>query len=119
MSFLLSGFVLVNSYFVYDVLSTVWRKEYGKVAHIISESEVGDAKIVLFSPGGGFWLDEFNYYFPATDSVVYQLDQQLDTETLNGIISDFDETTEVVWLCLLYTSPSPRDQRGSRMPSSA
>ena len=27
----------------------------------------------------------------------------------------------VVWFiaCLLYTSPSPRDQRGSRMPSSA
>ena len=24
-----------------------------------------------------------------------------------------------VVLCLLYTSPSPRDQRGSRMPSSA
>ena len=22
-------------------------------------------------------------------------------------------------VCLLYTSPSPRDQRGSRMPSSA
>ena len=25
----------------------------------------------------------------------------------------------VIWTCLLYTSPSPRDQRGSRMPSSA
>ena len=25
----------------------------------------------------------------------------------------------VVDICLLYTSPSPRDQRGSRMPSSA
>ena len=25
----------------------------------------------------------------------------------------------VQWTCLLYTSPSPRDQRGSRMPSSA
>ena len=24
-----------------------------------------------------------------------------------------------IWNCLLYTSPSPRDQRGSRMPSSA
>ena len=24
-----------------------------------------------------------------------------------------------LWICLLYTSPSPRDQRGSRMPSSA
>ena len=23
------------------------------------------------------------------------------------------------YVCLLYTSPSPRDQRGSRMPSSA
>ena len=23
------------------------------------------------------------------------------------------------WYCLLYTSPSPRDQRGTRMPSSA
>ena len=26
---------------------------------------------------------------------------------------------EIDYLCLLYTSPSPRDQRGSRMPSSA
>ena len=33
------------------------------------------------------------------------------------------ETGNTVYLkfegCLLYTSPSPRDQRGSRMPSSA
>ena len=28
------------------------------------------------------------------------------------------EKTEIIF-CLLYTSPSPRDQRGSRMPSSA
>ena len=27
--------------------------------------------------------------------------------------------TPNIYLCLLYTSPSPRDQRGSRMPSSA
>ena len=26
---------------------------------------------------------------------------------------------DMAWRCLLYTSPSPRDQRGSRMPSSA
>ena len=26
---------------------------------------------------------------------------------------------KLVYICLLYTSPSPRDQRGSRMPSSA
>ena len=29
------------------------------------------------------------------------------------------EVSAVVTTCLLYTSPSPRDQRGSRMPSSA
>ena len=28
-------------------------------------------------------------------------------------------TFEGYSVCLLYTSPSPRDQRGSRMPSSA
>ena len=27
--------------------------------------------------------------------------------------------TTLFYSCLLYTSPSPRDQRGSRMPSSA
>ena len=36
----------------------------------------------------------------------------------------FDETTtspvkKQYWCCLLYTSPSPRDKRQSRMPSSA
>ena len=35
-----------------------------------------------------------------------------------------DDNRQKVWSerltsCLLYTSPSPRDQRGSRMPSSA
>ena len=30
-----------------------------------------------------------------------------------------EEMIEVDRFCLLYTSPSPRDQRGSRMPSSA
>ena len=28
-------------------------------------------------------------------------------------------STDAFFICLLYTSPSPRDQRGSRMPSSA
>ena len=37
-----------------------------------------------------------------------------------GFTSDSeDETGKKLYFCLLYTSPSPRDQRGSRMPSSA
>ena len=31
----------------------------------------------------------------------------------------FGEGSSLFDSCLLYTSPSPRDQRGSRMPSSA
>ena len=31
----------------------------------------------------------------------------------------YDDVSGEVTVCLLYTSPSPRDQRGSRMPSSA
>ena len=34
---------------------------------------------------------------------------------LRGVFAWFRESRD----CLLYTSPSPRDQRGSRMPSSA
>ena len=31
----------------------------------------------------------------------------------------YNGEVEASKICLLYTSPSPRDQRGSRMPSSA
>ena len=51
-------------------------------------------------------------------------------ENLSARFGDAGVTSEVVAhsagkkfdfvrICLLYTSPSPRDQRGSRMPSSA
>ena len=39
-----------------------------------------------------------------------------DTDKLIAAILFYEETLKS---CLLYTSPSPRDQRGSRMPSSA
>ena len=34
-----------------------------------------------------------------------------------AVTTNIETLTSIV--CLLYTSPSPRDQRGSRMPSSA
>ena len=40
------------------------------------------------------------------------------TQVVHGIPNDTPlEEGDII--CLLYTSPSPRDQRGSRMPSSA
>ena len=40
-------------------------------------------------------------------------------EPLNVLVSLGLVEREKLPACLLYTSPSPRDQRGSRMPSSA
>ena len=37
---------------------------------------------------------------------------------MQGYLHQPEETAKTI-TCLLYTSPSPRDQRGSRMPSSA
>ena len=39
--------------------------------------------------------------------------------TTPGTVSDSPVSLVDLYPCLLYTSPSPRDQRGSRMPSSA
>ena len=38
-------------------------------------------------------------------------------KSFDGIIQSYPQDNDLA--CLLYTSPSPRDQRGSRMPSSA
>ena len=39
--------------------------------------------------------------------------------TADGLFAPIVERTPVANLCLLYTSPSPRDRQKSRMPSSA
>ena len=42
------------------------------------------------------------------------------TPERGGMITGFTlDGDEYIWTCLLYTSPSPRDPKTSRMPSSA
>ena len=57
-----------------------------------------------------------------------QSNEQMNETIYNMEITLQERNTEIATLssnvamlqsCLLYTSPSPRDQRGSRMPSSA
>ena len=52
------------------------------------------------------------------DEVIKGIIEQLTLEGIKGEISAINGF-EVNESCLLYTSPSPRDQSGSRMPSSA
>ena len=40
-------------------------------------------------------------------------------ETPDAGTIELGETVKLTYVCLLYTSPSPRDKRQSRMPSSA
>ena len=45
---------------------------------------------------------------------------EIRTDARQNLIDAFQlATMDIPEVCLLYTSPSPRDQRGSRMPSSA
>ena len=60
-----------------------------------------------------------------TSGIQYDLSQHLNRilDTESELLSSQDEYRirfeAGCTVCLLYTSPSPRDQRGSRMPSSA
>ena len=83
------------------------------------------------APGGGSTINGVLYQLLWTllrVSKVAILD--LDTESSNSVSSavviaepsdggDVQIDSDHHEVCLLYTSPSPRDQRGSRMPSSA
>ena len=60
----------------------------------------------------------------GADIVIADIKLDLAQETANAIAEHEGVKTtalkvDVTNPCLLYTSPSPRDQRGSRMPSSA
>ena len=46
-------------------------------------------------------------------------EEKLAPKQINPHLQKWIESCEQSIDCLLYTSPSPRDQRGSRMPSSA
>ena len=48
-----------------------------------------------------------------------QLVEELWEECLVKLGKELSEEHYEIYICLLYTSPSPRDKRQSRMPSSA
>ena len=65
------------------------------------------------NPGCGMWASNTpDNWTPNDDWESFE--PWNDSEERIDIRKNFDVSN-----CLLYTSPSPRDQRGSRMPSSA
>ena len=67
------------------------------------------------------WLDDGDEN-PASESDVPSTEAiEIVAQSLliHGLLTDIGSRDDDAEACLLYTSPSPRDQRGSRMPSSA
>ena len=71
-----------------------------------------------------FFKEKYKEYLPAMrdDGSVITKREEKEASVDKHLFSEIDryiETSQWSRTCLLYTSPSPRDQRGSRMPSSA
>ena len=67
-----------------------------------------------FSLGASKSHANYSFYFGASNTNIEEI-KKLGKNDASGIKIFMGSSTG----CLLYTSPSPRDQRGSRMPSSA
>ena len=87
---------------------------------MVSEREATEIlPVAKMQPGGGTVKDRVMHVSSALDKYfcenpeVDALYRASNGEYLPG------PAESVSIACLLYTSPSPRDQRGSRMPSSA
>ena len=58
----------------------------------------------------------FDWFFSKEEKEYYVSPLELLEDRIEIMEKDH---LDIINSCLLYTSPSPRDQRGSRMPSSA
>ena len=84
----------------------------GKVAEHMDTSIILRRR--LTNGAAGFEPRTANRHFRITANGLAVPSGFFDSSGASPITSSFD-----LYTCLLYTSPSPRDQRGSRMPSSA
>ena len=64
------------------------------------------------------WNSELGDYLDTND-YLERAKEKAGLDDYFGDLKDAKPQIYGVYCCLLYTSPSPRDQRGSRMPSSA
>ena len=67
---------------------------------------IGDGAMGTMLQAADLTLDDFNNLEGCNEIL---------NDTRPDVLADIHRA----YFCLLYTSPSPRDQRGSRMPSSA
>ena len=87
-----------------------------KLSIITSKAQTTRHRIIGIVNG-----DEFQLIFSDTPGIVkpsYELQNSM-MDFVKSALDDADIILYMLEICLLYTSPSPRDKRQSRMPSSA
>ena len=113
-------------------LQTAAKRQYGEEADIVVQLDRETGKITATLSGELLGEDQIGRIGAQTakqviiqkvkeaerDSLMIEYREQIG-EIVAGIIGRADGGVATVNLCLLYTSPSPRDRQKSRMPSSA
>ena len=87
----------------------------------VNFSETPDNELVLSNQTfGGWWLGYQVTGDLGCDYTLYPMSQASAMPyRIEGVVRNTGIQTQNNITCLLYTSPSPRDPIGSRMPSSA
>ena len=102
------------------ILSDINLRTFNSIT-VDSDTSTSDT-VLLFATGAAGNASVNTVDDPALDEFKTALEEVL-RDLAHQIVRDGEGATKFVTItvtgCLLYTSPSPRDQRGSRMPSSA
>ena len=112
----------------YDTKLSLTSSSFDKVlgdVQVVSDYLTVDATELQAEFSGKGDSGEVNIVLEKSKDELTELDVKADSsgtyslEYLNPIVKAVGSSVETITCCLLYTSPSPRDQRGSRMASSA
>eukprot|EP01015_Nassula_variabilis_P035463 TRINITY_DN8916_c0_g1_i1.p2 TRINITY_DN8916_c0_g1~~TRINITY_DN8916_c0_g1_i1.p2 ORF type:complete len:102 (-),score=36.12 TRINITY_DN8916_c0_g1_i1:5-310(-) len=92
-----------NNKIRFDIKKMVEKKEPRSTVRIVAQQILKNNQLVK----------KYQRLDAQLSGALYQLNSAATTDALVGIMKDVSQ------ICLLYTSPSPRDRQKSRMPSSA
>ena len=94
-----------------------------RIAPVLSKLEESGRKALIPYITGGDpkpeWTAELMHNLVASGADLLELGIPFSDPMADGPVIQLACERALEHNCLLYTSPSPRDQRGSRMPSSA
>ena len=106
------GCQIVSDSIVVDALTFVADIELSKAIHVYPNPVMDVLHVDIDNLSATAWSIQ-----DISGRVIYQSQQINSSIDVSGL--DPGVYILAIQTCLLYTSPSPRDQRGSRMPSSA